>query len=261
MAAAADPLLGVVLGPVARAEGAPVSGSCVCGVRVANLVRRAGAAGLTSPPAEAAGGRPELAVQAERSAVRLRHDPPMKVGEARAALRRCQTRFPLDDVREWASRYEYRADDQHVIDAIGPAVRRRGHYLRDEFVETYRWKTERTVRRAERYTDEQIADVTGVAFRQADEQLRIELLRALDGVDYPVASVLLHVGLSEDYPIIDYRALWSLGSGQPTYYSFGFWWSYVECCRGLASAAGVSVREFDKALWAYSDANQPEGTG
>ena len=58
---------------------------------------------------------------------------------------------------------------------------------------------------------------------------------------------------------VDYRALWSLGSGQPGYYSFDFWWAYVGCCRRLA-AAGVSVRDLDKALWAYSEANQPTGT-
>lgn len=185
---------------------------------------------------------------------------PMKTGEARAALGRCEPRFPLAEVREWSERYGYRADDQHVIDAISPAVRERGHFTREEFIQTYRWKTERTAARPETHTQAEIADVTGVAFRQQGERLRICLLRALDGVDWPTASVLLHVGLSEEYPIIDYRALWSLGSGEPNSYSFGFWWTYVECCRGLAAAAGVSVRELDKALWAFSEASQPRGT-
>ena len=184
----------------------------------------------------------------------------MKVVDALVALRRRETRFPIEDVGKWADRYAYRAADKHVIDEIGPAVRERGHFLREEFLETYRWKTERTRGRAEGYSDAAIADVTGVAFRQEREQLRIDLLCALDGVDYPVASVLLHVGLSLEYPIIDYRALWSLGSGQPGYYSFDFWWAYVETCRHLAADAGVSVRELDKALWAYSEANQPRGS-
>jgi hypothetical protein len=128
------------------------------------------------------------------------------------------------------------------------------------FLRTYRWKTRRTIRHAEKYTDAEIADVTGVAFRQTDEKLRICLLRALDGVDWPVASTLLHVGLSADYPIIDFRALWSLNSTMPTYVSYDLWWAYVQCCRGVADRAGVSVRDLDKALWAYSDANQPPGS-
>ena len=107
------------------------------------------------------------------------------------------------------------------------------------------------------YSEQQIADVTGMAFQQGDEKLRICLLRALDGVDWPVASAFFYVGLSADYPILDYRALWSLGSGEPNSYTFDFWWCYVECCRRLARESGVSVRDLDKALWAYSEKNQP----
>jgi hypothetical protein len=184
----------------------------------------------------------------------------MKLPEARAALERCELRFPLTEVRQWADRYGDSANDDHVIDAIAPGVRERGHFCRDEFLRTYRWKTHRTIRHAEKYSEAEIADVTGVAFRQTDEKLRICLLRALDGVDWPVASTLLHVGLSPDYPIIDFRALWSLKSAMPTYVSFEFWWAYVTCCRRVAAAAGVSVRELDKALWAYSEANQEPGT-
>lgn len=180
--------------------------------------------------------------------------------EARAALVRCEPRLPLAEVRDWVGRFAYSVDDDHDLDAIAAAVRQRGYFRRDEFLTTYAWKTRRTLRHAEKYSDAEIADVTGVAFRQTDEKLRIGLLRALDGVDWPVASTLLYVGLSADYPIIDFRALWSLNSAMPAYVGFEFWWAYVQCCRRLAAAAGVTVRELDKALWAYSEANQPQGT-
>src|SRR5919202_5458423 len=163
--------------------------------------------------------------------------------------------MPLAEVSDWIDRFGQ--DDAPVLDVIAPAVRARGHFRRDEFLAAYRWKTHRTLRHAEKYSEEEIADVTGVAFRQTDEKLRICLLRALDGVDWPVASTLLHVGLSADYPILDFRALWSLGSAMPTYVNFEFWWAYVTCCRDLAARCGVTVRELDKALWAYSDAHQP----
>jgi hypothetical protein len=163
--------------------------------------------------------------------------------------------MPLAEVSDWIDRFGQ--DDDPVLDVIAPAVRARGHFRRDEFLAAYRWKTHRTLRHAQKYSDQEIADVTGVAFRQSDEKLRVCLLRALDGVDWPVASTLLHVGVSADYPIIDFRALWSLGSGMPSSIGFGFWWAYVTCCRRLAAMAGVSVRDLDKALWAYSAANQP----
>lgn len=184
----------------------------------------------------------------------------MKLADAQAALDNGQLRFPLADVRDWADRYAYGIDDDPVIDTIGSTVRARGYFRRDEFLATYRWKTPRTLHHAEKYTDEEIADVTGLAFRQTNEQLRISLLRALDGVAWPVASALLHVGLSVEYPIIDFRALWSLNSAKPANVTFEFWWSYVECCRRVAAEAGVTVRELDKALWAYSEANQEPGS-
>jgi hypothetical protein len=183
----------------------------------------------------------------------------MKPSEARAALERREPRMPLADVREWIARYGGEGDGDRVLDVIAPVVRARGHFTRDEFLETYAWKTRRTLARARKYSEAEIADVTGVAFRQDDEKLRVCLLRALDGVDWPVASTLLHVGVSADYPIIDFRALWSLGSAMPASVSFEFWWAYVRCCRELAATAGVTVRELDKALWAYAAANQPAG--
>src|SRR5919202_3990182 len=163
--------------------------------------------------------------------------------------------MPLAEVSDWIDRFGQ--DDDPVLDVIAPAVRARGHFRRDEFLAAYRWKTHRTLRHAQKYSDQEIADVTGVAFRQADEKLRVCLLRVLDGVDWPVASTLLHVGCDPSYPILDFRAVWSLGSTVPAHVSFEFWWAYVECCRALAAEAGVTVRELDRALWAYSEANQP----
>jgi hypothetical protein len=72
-----------------------------------------------------------------------------------------------------------------------------------------------------------------------------------------MASVILHWGCHEPYPILDYRALWSLGIDSPPAYNFNFWWAYTQQCRGLAAQAGVSMRTLDRALWQYSKENQP----
>lgn len=182
----------------------------------------------------------------------------MTTAQARDALATRQPRFALSEVGHWAERYAYAADEP-AIDELAATVRERGHFLRDEFLEAYRWKTHRTAHHVVRYTNEEIVDVTALAFRQPNEQLRISLLLALKGVDWAVASALLHIGLSADYPILDFRALWSLHSAVPPSLTFDFWWEYVSCCRAIAEAAGTTVRELDKALWAFSKANQPAG--
>ena len=121
------------------------------------------------------------------------------------------------------------------------------------------WKAPRNVPRCRGNSPEIIEYATRIALSPEDkfERLRIGILNALEGVDWPMASVLLHFGHKDPYPIIDYRALWSLGLDlKPLYYKFDFWWSYVECCRDLRAKAGTTMRILDRALWQYSKEHQ-----
>jgi hypothetical protein len=78
----------------------------------------------------------------------------------------------------------------------------------------------------------------------------------LTGVKWPTASVFLHFALPDCYPILDFRALWSLKTEVPAQYSFRFWSSYADFCRKLLAQAGVSMRVLDQALWKYSEIHQ-----
>jgi hypothetical protein len=74
--------------------------------------------------------------------------------------------------------------------------------------------------------------------------------------------VLLHFGHTDPYPILDFRALWSLGVDVPTdaygFYDFPLWRAYTNFCRDLADACGVPMRELDRALWRYSKENRKD---
>jgi hypothetical protein len=165
------------------------------------------------------------------------------------------TEFPLSDISSWAERYplEY---DQAVETVIAPAVRERGYFTKQEFLAICRWKTPRSKSRVQRNPQGFIQAVTQTALSTTDERLRIEVLTLLEGVGWPTASVILHFCHSEPYPILDFRALWSLGVDVPPVYKFDFWWEYTCHCRELAEAANVSMRTLDRALWQYSAENQ-----
>jgi hypothetical protein len=168
-------------------------------------------------------------------------------------------RFPVEDVPEWAARYQY-ADDQEV-EAIGRRVRERGWYTRDEFLTVARWKTPRSQSRCRRNAESTVREATRIALAASDEHLRIGVLTLLSGVEMPTASVLLHLAHRDPYPIIDFRAVWSLGVAQPPIaYSFEYWWAYTQTCRALAADAGVSMRTLDRALWQYSKEHQGRPT-
>ena len=84
------------------------------------------------------------------------------------------------------------------------------------------------------------------------EPRRAGVLVALRGVGYPVASCVLHFAHQDRYPILDKRALESLGNKtQRTVYSETFWQDYVAACRDLSRQHGLSMRDLDRALWAW----------
>lgn len=93
-----------------------------------------------------------------------------------------------------------------------------------------------------------IEAVTRAALATPSEQFRVEVLLLLKGVGWPMASVFLHGCHLEPYPILDFRALWSLGLEPPPACDFPFWWSYATFCRTLAQRTNVTMRALDRAL-------------
>jgi hypothetical protein len=134
----------------------------------------------------------------------------------------------------------------------GIAARRRGHYTREEFIEVCAWKTVRSRPKVARNSEAAVVAATGRALATDDEAARMSALLELEGVGVPTASTLLYFVFPESYPILDVRALESLGVKPRSQYPLSFWLGYLDACRSLAAAHGVSVRTLDKALWQFS---------
>lgn len=159
--------------------------------------------------------------------------------------------FPIENAREYASRYAY-AEDVAVI-AIGRAARERGHFTLTEFISVCEWKSLRTRSYAARNSARAVEEATGVALSETStERARVRSLRSLHGVEWPIASVFLHLAYPERYPILDQRALQALGVPQPSTYTFRFWEAYVAAWLPLVEQSGVDGRTFDQALWQWS---------
>lgn len=149
-----------------------------------------------------------------------------------------------------ASHYSF-ADDQGV-EAIGSRTKDRGYLTRDDFLTICRWKTRRSQSRCAANSESLIREATRFALSTPEEALRIGTLTLLRGVEYPTASVILHLCHKDRYPILDFRALESLSCDVPAVYGFDFWWEYTQFCRQLADRWHVGMRELDRALWQYS---------
>lgn len=165
-------------------------------------------------------------------------------------------RYNEDRISYWADRYEISEAETQLVEVIGPEARKQGYFSRDQFLAACHWKTPRTAPRCAENSPRWIQEVTGAALATSSEGLRIEVFTLLRGVSWPTASVLLHIAHADPYPIVDFRALWSLQQSVPKQYGFTFWWAYTESCRSLAERAAVDMRTLDRALWQYSKERQ-----
>ena len=143
---------------------------------------------------------------------------------------RLRLRFPHSEIEKWAAQYSY-ASDAAIEDVIAPAARRQGYLTRDQFLTIAEWKTARSRSRCRKNDAGYVKEVTS---------------------NWPTASVILHFCDRGRYPIVDVRALWSLGVTTPPAIDFPVWMEYTRFLRGVSAYAGVSMRTLDRALWQYS---------
>ena len=164
-------------------------------------------------------------------------------------------RFSEEKIAHWAERYSYGAEATFEND-IAPRAPKRGYLKRPEFIELCRWKTPRTQPLVRENPSDVVEAVTRAALESRHEQVKIGVLRSLRGVSWPTASVVLHFCDHRPYPILDFRALWSLGYATPPGYNLEFWLAYTKFVRDLARRSGQSMWTVDRALWQYSSERQ-----
>ena len=164
-------------------------------------------------------------------------------------------RFPAAEISAWAAKYSYPVDSL-IEDSIAPAAREQGYLTKTQFLALAKWKTPRSQPRCERNDAEFVEEVTGRALESKNDRFKIESLLLLDGVAWPTASVFLHFCDRGSHPILDYRALWSLGIATPPPYDYRLWAAYSKFTRELAAKARVTMRNLDRALWQYSKERQ-----
>lgn len=163
-----------------------------------------------------------------------------------------------DSIIKYSKLYDERyrkTDDWSVEKEIKEWLKSHRYLDKERFIKIGLWKSKRPRKRYESNDGKTVREITQFSFRAESERARIESLFVLKGVFYPLASVILHFAFPERYPILDYRALWSLGWNN-TVYNFDFWQKYCEKIREIAKTVSEDIRTIDKALWEYSKRHQ-----
>jgi hypothetical protein len=176
-------------------------------------------------------------------------------------------------VRKWAAQYdddyvkkyaEYAEVERRVKACLERRFREGRAYLdKGHFMEIARWKSPRPVRHYQSNDDDLVQEVTALAFAARRDDLKLRLLMLLDSVGVPVASTILHFAFPDEYPIMDVRAVTTLTQlglwTRPVQFSVADWQVYTDLMRDHAKRLGVTLRELDKALWAFDKHGGADG--
>jgi len=163
-----------------------------------------------------------------------------------------------ENVKNYSARYDDGSSqsDKVTEQRIKAVLTKRSFLTKSEFVEVGEWKSPRQRKRYLNNSEEDVQEIINASLLAKSERAKIGYLLALDGVSYPVASVILHFAFPDRYSILDFRALWSLGWEGPTNYNFEFWQKYCRRIQQLSKDLKLPIRTIDKALWQYSKENQ-----
>ena len=163
-------------------------------------------------------------------------------------------RVPPGKLRHYQEQYDFGVEaNLDKYHQIGPM---QGYLTVSQLREICNWKSTRRANLARLNSEAFVREITAFSFAAKCDESRIGALTLLSGVQFPTASVILHFCVDQSYPILDFRAIWSLGIKQPSQYTVAFWKEYVQICRAVAAKHHLNVRELDMTLWQYSSKHQ-----
>jgi hypothetical protein len=159
-----------------------------------------------------------------------------------------QLRFKPSRIAILAKQFSF--GDEATIFEAGKRIAA-GDYGMENFQAIVKWKSNRSIGLAQRNDPADVRDALRLAVSAKTERAAVAVLTGLRGVKVPVASAILTAIKPDQFTVIDYRALESLGISK-TVLSVEFYLDYLAGCRRLARAHKVSLRTLDRALWQWS---------
>ena len=175
-----------------------------------------------------------------------------------------ELRFPESEIPYWAEQfleYWFKYTEHYQLEmaltdpVLVDTVQQQGYLDLELLKKVATWKSPRRVALIDKNSESDVREITGYALKSPHEHVRWSILTELHGIGLPTASAVLHFFHEAPYPIIDFRAMWSLCMDKYNY-SFKFWKEYVTRCRNYAERNNVDMRTLDRALWEYSRQNQ-----
>ena len=136
------------------------------------------------------------------------------------------------------------------------SLKQQGFLTKEKLLKILRWKSPRPLRFYESNDEKFVQETTKLAFTTKDENLKIHILTALNGVNYPAASAILMFYDRSKYPVLDIRVWKQLykfklvdGNERGQSFSLQQWNKYLKVIRNLAAELNITVRQTEKRIF------------
>ena len=144
-------------------------------------------------------------------------------------------------------------------------IRKQGYLTKNQLMQILRWKSPRPLRHYQANKPKDVKEITSMAFSMRNESLRMHILTALNGVNYPAASAILMFYDRKRYPVLDIR-VWQqlhkagLVHSNPRGQNFSLqqWLDYISTIRKLGKKYSLTARQVEKRLFDYDRSTRKE---
>jgi hypothetical protein len=143
------------------------------------------------------------------------------------------------------------------------SIRIQGYLTKVQLIKILRWKSPRPLRFYEENNEKFIKETTAMAFSAKNDLLKIHILTALSGVNYPAASAVLMFYDRKRYPVLDIRVWKQLytanlvdTNSRGQNFTLKQCEVYFNVIRQLATDSKLNARQVEKILFEYDKKNQ-----
>ena len=156
-------------------------------------------------------------------------------------------------------------EDKKTITLFGEfeLLSNQDYLTKEQLLKILMWKSPRPKQLYNSNTEEEINEITNLAFNTENDSLKIHILTALKGVSYPAASAILMFHNRIKFAVIDIRVWRQLYNAKlvdtnPNGQNF----SLKECelfykvIRNLAAEMNLSARQVEKRIFDYDKLTQ-----
>ncbi|MDZ4822427.1 MAG: hypothetical protein SH856_03105 [Flavobacteriales bacterium] len=136
---------------------------------------------------------------------------------------------------------------------------------KEQLLKILRWKSTRPLRHCMANSDKSVNEITALAFATNNDSLKMHILTALTGVNYPAASAILMFYDKTKYPVLDIRVWQQLHkaklvdtNSRGQNFTLKQVDTYLTVIRKLAKELKLTARQVEKRIFDHDKKTRPD---